>query len=140
MTEPVSPSRPQLRLLTLLLGISVVAIWSGVLRIVPHIAVAVLGIVLPLLFTTVLVRFLQQVHRSEVRRAERVLLVLLYILMAGSWAFGYVVSIGPALGLATYAGIHMSYLDTIYAPVTWLHSLPLLREPIEEYCRMWSFR
>ena len=140
MIEPETRSRPQFRLLTLFVGMSVVAVWSSVFGIVPHIAIAALGIILPVLFTMLLAKNWQEVNRADGRRFERVLLVFLCILAASSWAFGYAVSIGPSVGVATYAGIDMRYIDTIYAPVSWLFSLPLMREPLEDYCRMWSFQ
>ena len=140
MTEPDTTSRPQFRLLTLLVGMTVVAVWCSVFSIVPHIAIATLGLMLPVVFTMLLAKNWKEVKRSDARRPERVLLVLLCILTASSWAFAYVVSIGPSVGLATYAGIDMRYIEIIYSPISWLFSVPLLTEPLLEYCRMWTFR
>ena len=142
MIQSESVGWPRFRILALLSAMFLVAIWSFVLRIVPHIAIAIAGIVLPVLFTASLVRIQRQLRHLDVHRLQRFLLVIVWMLTAGSWAFGYVVSIGPVIGMANYMGISPgnNALEAIYAPVIWLHDVTPLSEPLDEYCRAWGFQ
>jgi len=50
----------------------------------------------------------------------------------------YVLSIGPAAGLARRFGVAKGPLTTLYAPVIWLHDHTPLKRPLEWYVDLWG--
>jgi len=116
------------------------AVWLSICRMVPHIAVFLLGIILAAGATYALVRLKRKVRGCRLRRLDRLAFAVLWTSTLLSWAFFYVVSIGPVVAVAQKAGIHPGGpLKLFYAPVIWLHDLTPLKEPIEAYANAWGW-
>lgn len=132
--------RPQFSLRSMLVLTFAVAVWLSLCRMVPHIAVFVLGIILAAGATYALRRLKRQVRGCRLRRLDRRALVVLWTLTLFSWAFFYVVSIGPVVAVAQEVEIDGIPLKLFYAPVIWLHEYTPLEKPLEAYSRLWGWR
>jgi len=133
--------RLQFSVRSLLVLTFAVAVWLSICRMVPqHIAVFLLGIILAAGATYSLIRLKRKVRGCRLRRLDRLAFAVLWTLTLFSWAFFYVVSVGPVVAVAHTAGIHDEPLRLFYAPVKWLHDLTPLAKPLEAYAEAWGWR
>jgi hypothetical protein len=133
--------RPQFSLRSILVLTFAVAVWLSFCRIAPHIAVFLLGIILAAGGTYLLVRLKRKVRGCRLRRLDRLALAVLWMLTLLSWAFFYVVSIGPVIALVQKSGIPPGEpLRLFYMPVEWLHENTPLAKPLEAYAAAWGWR
>ena len=130
--------RPQFSLRSILVLTFAVAVWLSICRIVPHIAVFLLGIILAAGATHLLVRLKKKVRGCRLRRLDRLALAVLWTLTLLSWAFFYVVSIGPVVAVAHQPGTNEP-LKLFYAPVIWLHEHTPLAKPLDAYSDAWGW-
>ena len=133
--------QPQFSLRSLLVLTFAVAVWLSICRMVPHVAVFLLGIILVAVTTYALIRLKKKVRGCRLRRLDRCAFTVLWTLTVLSWAFFYVVSIGPVVAIAhkTEMGDPRA-LKTFYTPVVWLHDYTPLAKPIEAYSNGWGWR
>lgn len=130
--EPSRKRRPQFSLRGLLLVILILAVWLALLRILPHIAIFVLGVTLAAISTVMVII----VARRNARLRTR---VVAWIVAVPCWAIFYVVSVGPAAVLhATLPYECRDIIETMYGPVVWLHDETPLGSPLEKYVRGWE--
>lgn len=132
--------RPQFSLRSMLVLTFAVAVWLSLCRIVPHIAVFVLGIILAAGSTYALRRLKTKVRGCRLRRLDRIAFAVLWTLTLLSWAYFYVVSIGPVIAVAQSAGIPPGGpLRIFYLPVISLHEYTPLAKPMEAYANAWGW-
>ncbi len=130
--EPSRQPRLQFSLRGLLIVILILAVWLALLRILPHVAIFVLGVTLAAIFTVMVI----VVTRRNARWRAR---VLAWIVAVPCWAIFYVVSVGPAAALLpTLPHESEEILKKIYGPVIWLHEETPLRSPLEKYVEWWE--
>jgi predicted PurR-regulated permease PerM len=130
--EPSRKRRPQFSLRGLLIVILILAVWLALLRILPHVAIFVLGVTLAAISTVMVIT----VTRRNTRRRTR---VVAWIVAVPCWAIFYLVSVGPAAALrATLPYDGQEILEKMYGPVIWLHDETPLRSPLAEYVEWWE--
>ena len=133
--------RPQFSLRSILVLTFAVAVWLSACRMVPHIAIFLLGAVLAAVTTYGLIRLKRKVRGCKLRRLDRLAFCVLWTLTLLSWAFFYVISIGPVIAVAEKAGIDPGGpLKLFYGPVVWLHEYTPLAKPLEAYAAAWGWR
>ncbi|MFK8112823.1 MAG: hypothetical protein AB8B91_11505 [Rubripirellula sp.] len=115
----------QLMMLTAMIGA-----WLAMYQLLPHVAILVSGIWLACAATHWWVS-------TRTRNPHVLLRLIVILIVVSSWAYLYVVSIGPA---GVIAREHEERRDMIgiYAPVGWLHANTPLREPLQRYSELWN--
>ena len=113
--------QPQFSLRSILVLTFAVAVWLSVCRMVPQVAVFLLGVILAAVTTYSLIRLKKKVRGCRLRRLDRFAFAVLWTLTLVSWAFFYVVSIGPVVAVAQKVGVDGELLKLFYRPVIWLH-------------------
>jgi len=131
--------RPQFSLRSILVLTFAVAAWLSLCRMVPHIAVFVLGIILAAGSTYLLVRLKKKVRGCRLRRLDRRAFAFLRACAVLSWAFFYVVSIGPVILVVERTGLPRFPFQLFYFPVlSLLDSIPF-STPLEAYANAWGW-
>ena len=143
MTSQQSDARPaetaaatglQFSIRALMIATLAVGCWLGMLRIVPHIAIFILGVFLAGLSLLLVIRLRR-------RQGEVLSRLLAYAFAIVAWFFFYVVSIGPVVAFNEHF-LHFgdNIFVVVYAPVIWLHDATLLAEPLEQYAALWGWQ
>jgi hypothetical protein len=134
----VQPHKPTSSLATgrkfsirhLLLVTAVVGVWCGLYQLAPHIAIFVSG----LLIAGFATHCWLTVRLRPISIGLRMIVVLFVL---SSWAYLYVLCIGPARVL-TSEHQDRSDIVQVFAPIGWLHANTPLREPLQRYCELWN--
>ena len=105
----------------------------------PHIAIFLLGIILAAVTTYSLIRLEKKVRGCRLRWLDRFAFSVLWMFTLLSWAFLYVVSIGPVVAVTDKNDLYRDATREFYAPVIWLHNHTPLEKPLEDYVEAWGW-
>ncbi|MBI3463355.1 MAG: hypothetical protein HY000_09890 [Planctomycetes bacterium] len=89
-------------------------------------------------FAKRLVSIVRRVRAHGINHSDRVVLPGLVLAALLSWAFLYIVSLGPAIVLSSFWRATENALQRIYTPLIWLHEHTSLKEPLEWYASFWE--
>lgn len=131
--DPPTPRRDvffRFSLRGVLLMFSFAAAWFAWLKVLPHVAVFMVGPTLVFTSTILLVHD----RGCSPRRVRRSLLVAFTV---SAWIAFYLLSVGPVSAIQTYRVFPEGFMVTAYVPVSWLCYETRLGGPIATYVSDW---
>jgi hypothetical protein len=124
------------RLSTLLICVTLCAVWLGILVYFPQPAVLIAIAVVPACGTVGILRVRRRSRGLDLQPKER---WAWFFCAAMAWLGLYILSLGPVVAFALDGDIDSDAAHFVYAPIWWLHDETPLKGVLEWYGELWGW-